>query len=217
MKDLKRNKRFTPKNFYQSGAIRPQRFKLDSKLFSKFYSKKERRSQMSGISLKNNPKQSIASLVLLALLSFSVLTAGCGDSILTGYQNTNSGVTAAGENKPVKDYDSTCIQLDLNIRFKSEKIAFSKLLESNTGNNFNQIVSFFRDLKPGEILNVQELGTYGIFGLYINSTGIFTLYNSDGMAFRSKTVLMEKCSFIDLKLRNDEQKIITVTGVVAGE
>lgn len=172
---------------------------------------------MSGNSLKTNPKQSIASLVLLALLSFPVFTAGCGDSILTGYQNSRSGITAAGENKPLKDYDSTSIQLDLDIRFKSEKISDSRLLESNTGNNFNQIVSFSRDLKPGEVFDLQDLETYGIFGLYINSTGIFTLFNSDGMAFRSKTVLMEKCSFIDLKLKNEEQKIIKVTGLVAGE
>lgn len=172
---------------------------------------------MTKVSFRTNPKQAASIIALLILLSFPVIISGCGDSNVTGFQNSGSGISAAGENKPVKDYDSTNIQLDLNLRFKSEKISDSRLLESNTGNNFNQIVSFSRDLNPGEILDLQDLGTYGIFGLYVKSTGIFTLYNSDGMAFRSKTVLMEKCSFIDLKLKNEEQKIIKVTGLVAGE
>jgi len=53
--------------------------------------------------------------------------------------------------------------------------------------------------------------------LYISSEGSFTLSNSDGMSFSTKTVLMEKCSFIDLKARNNEQSPIKVSGFVAGE
>jgi hypothetical protein len=169
----------------------------------------------------NNPKKAISVLSLIVMLSFSLLSAGCGDSNITDFNNSGSANTSAGKNTGVntKDWynDSTRIQLDMSIKFKAESIVDSKFLESNLGNNFNHIVSFSIDLKPGAELDLQELQEAGIFGLYLSSNGLFTLSNSDGMAFSSKTVLMEKCSFIDLKVTNQELKTIKVTGLVAGE
>ncbi len=172
---------------------------------------------MTNLNQKSRPQKAISVIVLCLMLSASAFLTGCGDSQIadTPVSPVNSGISAG--NIDVKDYDSTTIHLDISIKFKSESISDSRILESNIGNVFNQITSFSKELKPGEVFDLEDLPTYGIFGLYISSTGIFTLYNSDGMSFSSKSVLMEKCSFIDLKLRNDDQKVIKVTGLVAGE
>ena len=163
------------------------------------------------------PKIAITVFVLSIIVLMNVTFSGCGDSNITGNERTASGNPEAGKNikQPVKD--STFIKLDMNILFKSECISESKLLESNNGNKFNNIVSFSKELNPGGELDLQELQQSGIFGLYISSEGSFTLSNSDGLSFSSKTVLMEKCSFIDLKVRNNEQSPIKVSGFVAGE
>ncbi len=173
---------------------------------------KERRNKMKKINLRNTPKVA-ALLIILFTISFN----GCGDSNISGLNENESKLTAAGENSERNIYDSTVIRLDLSLKFKSASIAESKALESNIGNRFNSIIPISKDLKPNEELDLQVLQPYGIFGLYLSSTGRFSLTNSDGMSFTSKTVLMEKCSFIDLKLRNQEQTPIHVSGFVAGE
>ncbi|MDQ3020964.1 MAG: hypothetical protein M3R36_10390 [Bacteroidota bacterium] len=167
---------------------------------------------MKKINLRNTPKVA-ALLIILFTISFN----GCGDSNISGLNENESKLTAAGENSERNIYDSTVIRLDLSLKFKSASIAESKALESNIGNRFNSIIPISKDLKPNEELDLQVLQPYGIFGLYLSSTGRFSLTNSDGMSFTSKTVLMEKCSFIDLKLRNQEQTPIHVSGFVAGE
>lgn len=193
-----------------------KRYLKAEKAASIIFNKYERRNKMKQSSKKNLPPKA-AALVLLIIFSLISLISGCGDSDLTGIQDYGSGSSASGENIKPGFRDSTVIKLDMNISFKSETISDSKLLESNIGNKFNHIVSFNRELKPGGELDLQEIQPAGIFGLYISSEGTFTLSNSDGMQFSSKSVLMEKCSFIDLKVRNEGQKTVKVTGFVAGE
>ena len=200
------------KNFYKTLNRNLKTERTKSIIFNKY----ERRHKMKQSS-KNNLPQKAAALVLLIIFSLIALISGCGDSNLTGIQGSGSGSSASGENIKPGFKDSTIIKLDMSISFKSETISDSKLLESNIGNKFNHIVSFKRDLKPGEELDLQDLQPTGIFGLYISSDGSFTLSNSDGMSFSTKSLLMEKCSFIDLKVRNEGQRTINVTGFAAGE
>ena len=105
----------------------------------------------------------------------------------------------------------------MNLSYKKNTISVSRLLESNIGYRFPKIVSIDRKLKPGEEIDLQELQPNGIFSLYLSGTGSFSLSNSDGMNLGTKTILLEKCSFIDLKLVNTEQTEIQVSGFVAGE
>ncbi|MEO8211377.1 MAG: hypothetical protein ABI840_12530 [bacterium] len=173
--------------------------------------KKERSNKMKEINLK------LAAIVTLLLILISFPFNGCGDSNVAGVNENESKITAAGENTKANIYDSTLIRMDLSLKFKSAIISESKPLESNIGNRFNNIIPVSKDLKPNQELDLQELQPYGIFGLYLSGTGSFSLTNSDGMSFTAKTVLIEKCSFIDLKLKNQEQTPIHVNGFVAGE
>lgn len=207
--------RFPAKNFYKAGNRKTKAENANSNLT--IFNKYERRNRMKKLNLINNHKKAISVFVLSIIVSLNIIFTGCGDSDITGYQNSASVNTAAGESNFQPFKDSTIIRLDINIKFKSESITNAKLLESNNGNKFNNIVSFSRELNPGGELDLQELQQSGIFGLYISSEGSFTLSNSDGMSFSTKTVLMEKCSFIDLKVRNNEQSPIKVSGFVAGE
>ncbi len=90
-------------------------------------------------------------------------------------------------------------------------------MESNIGNTFNHIVSISQDLKPGDELDLEQLQPTGIFGLYLSASETFLIWNSDGMSFNSKTLLMEKCSFKDLKLRNESSAVMHLKGFAAGE
>ena len=207
------NRRFPVKNFYKTEYGKRKSAISNSVIFNK----NERRDKMKKLIKTGIPKKAIPVFVLFILVLLNVAFTGCGDSNVTGSQQTESGNTAAGKNTKLPLKDSTIIKLDLNISFKSDFITESKLLESNNGNKFNNIVSFSKDLNPGGELDLQELQQSGIFGLYISSEGSFTLSNSDGLSFSSKKVLMEKCSFIDLKVRNNEQSSIKVSGFVAGE
>jgi len=206
-------RRFPVKNFYKAEYGKRNTANSNSVILNK----NERRDKMKKLNKTGIPKKAISIFVLFVMALLNVAYIGCGDSNITGYQQTESGNTAAGNNTRPTLKDSTIIKLDLNITFKSERINELKLLESNNGNKFNNIVSFSKDLNPGGELDLQELQQSGIFGLYISSEGSFTLSNSDGLSFSTKTVLMEKCSFIDLKVRNNEQGPIKVSGFVAGE
>lgn len=205
-------KRQPVKNLYRILNSNSKTETTKSIIFNKY----ERRRKME-LSRKNNQSQKAATLVLLIIFSLISLFSGCGNTNLTGIQDNGSGSSASGENIKPGFKDSTIIKLDMSLSFKSETISDSKLLESNIGNKFNHIVSFKRELKPGGELDLQDLQPAGIFGLYISSDGSFTLSNSDGMSFSTKSLLMEKCSFIDLKVSNHGQKTINVTGFAAGE
>lgn len=178
------------------------------------------KSQIKGGSKVQNLK-SISNRITLIMIFSGLLTSfaiiSCSDSNVAGTENKESKISSSGERLGARKPDSTIINLDLTLQYKSESITDSKILESNIGNRFNHIVSIDIQLEPDQELDLQELQPYGIFGLYLSSTGSFTLHNSDGMGFTSKTVLMEKCSFIDLKLKNQEQTSIRVRGFIAGE
>lgn len=197
-------RRFVSKNSYQ--------IKTNNPIISKFNFKSERRKKMNNNIVKNTSKAA----VMLAIL-FSFALTGCGDSNVAGVHDNESKITASGEKLNSAKPDSTSIRLDLSLKFKSGSITDSKNLESNIGNRFNHIASIDIEIKPNEELDLQEIQPRGIFGLYLSGTGSFTLTNSDGMSFTSKTILMEKCAFIDLKLRNQEQTSIHISGFVAGE
>lgn len=198
------------KNSFSQNWIRPNsQFEITNmKGEIKMESQKHRRT----------PKQ----LLSLGVIFFSLLTTlsvfnSCSDPSSAGVQNTETNISGA-ENIRVPDRpDSTHIKLDVNVSFKSQSISESKFLESNIGNTFNHIVSVNHDLGPGEVLDLQELQPTGIFSLYLSANGTFSLSNSDGMSFSSKTLLIEKCSFIDLKLKNEGYKVMHVSGFVAGE
>jgi len=164
-------------------------------------------------SITNSVK--IFMIFTLMLTSFAI--SSCNDPNIAEVYNKEQKITNSGEAQGLNKSDSTTIQLDLNLNFKSQRISDSKFLESNLGNRFNHIVSIDIKLGPDQELDLQELQPYGIFGLYLTSTGSFTLSNSDGINFTSKTVLLEKCAFKDLKLRNREQTSIHVRGFIAGE
>ncbi len=177
------------------------------------------KTQIKGGNIMKNVKRisnKLASMIFSGLLT-SLAIMSCNDSNVAGTENYTSKISSSGERSGLSKLDSTIINLDLNLQYKSESIRDSKILESNIGNRFNHIVSIDIELKPDEELDLQELQPYGIFGLYLSSTGSFELYNSDGIRFTSKTVLMEKCAFIDLRLRNQEQTPIHVRGFIAGE
>ncbi len=209
-------RRETQKNLNRFSQKNSFRFKNKTSLFIHSQNKSERRYKMRKANLRKEIKFILPVIILSALLS-SFIMNGCGDSNIAGVQNKSTGIRSAGENIPEKRYDSTTIKLDMDISFKSELISDSKILESNNGYHFGNITKIDRDLKTNEILDLQALQSSGIFGLYIGSTGSFTLSNADGMSFTSKSVLLEKCEFIDLKLKNTSGKPAHIKGFVAGE
>ncbi|HMS64686.1 MAG TPA: hypothetical protein PKD83_05465 [Ignavibacteria bacterium] len=167
---------------------------------------------------KNLNQFTVKKILLMIIMTTQFWLNGCGDSNLTGISNTDyNSNTSSGVSSSNIQPDSTSIVLSMSLRFKNLAIKESKLMESNNGNRFNRITSIEQDVKPGEELDLQEIQPYGIFSLYLSGTGTFALTNSDGMNFTSKTILLEKCSFIDLKLINTEQKSIHVSGYLAGE
>jgi hypothetical protein len=179
---------------------------------SKCKFKNERRNKMKRSIFKN-----MKANTLLAVLLFFLIN-GCGDSNVAGIHENEPKISGAGENFRRNISDTTSIRLDMSLKFKSESISDSKLLESNTGNQFNNILSIERDIKPGEEINFYESQPpYGIHALFFKSDGSFTLTNSSGLSITAKSLLMEKCEFIDLILKNEESKAIHVVGFIAGE
>ncbi len=153
--------------------------------------------------------------IKLALMTVIMLTlvSGCDNSVT---YETESKIESAGQKESVMNRTGT-IMLEMNLHFGKVTLSNKCTLESNNGNNFNNIVKFDTLIKPNEIIDLQEMQPYGIFALYINSEKDVEISNSDGMNIRCKTILLEKCSFIDLKLKNVSGKIIKVSGIVAGE
>ena len=152
--------------------------------------------------------------LLALLISLLITFNGCDNSVT---QKSEEVTSAAGKNSSSESVDANSIKLSLNLSFRKQSISEEKMLESNLGNYFRNIVSIDKKLEPSEELNLQDLQPNGIFGLYINSSDLFELSNSDGLLFSSKSLLMEKCSFIDLKVKNPTSKTIHLTGLVAGE
>lgn len=206
--NLRNTKGFTAKNSVQYKTGKSQTTILNNK--------NERRNKMKHYLLRSKSK--IASAVIgFSILFSSLAINGCGDSNVSGVQDKEATIKSAGENKSLDKLTISGIKLDMNLKFGRKNIVESRMLQSNNGEQFNHIISIDAEIKPNEEIDLQELQPYGIFGLYICATDEFTLSNSDGMSFTSKTLLMEKCSFIDLKLKNVSQKSIQVKGFVAGE
>jgi|GEM_PF-1994124 len=209
MKQVNHNQRkiFIDKNFYRTQNLQNK--------INNLKSKNERRNGLKKSNFKNISKIAMMILIVTAF-AFNFTLTGCNDSNVAGLNQNSSTNSAGGEStKPVRD--TTSIYLDMSIQFKSENISESKMLESNIGNQFNHIVRVDRELKPNEVLNLEELQPSGIFGLYLSATGTFTLTNSSGLSINSKTIFLEKCQFIDMLLKNQEAKSIHVTGFIAGE
>lgn len=204
----RRIKNFNPKNSYT------KKNKLNFN-YSEI-NKKERSRTMKHLNLKEQGRKLAFLILTVMIISQSVFT-GCSDSNLTGPQSSGMNNSSPETGAIQKDTDSTKISLNMSLKYKSVNLKDSKYLESNNGNSFNNIVSISRELKPYEAVNLDEIQPYGIFGIYISSNGLFNLSNSDGMTFSAKTVLLEKCSFIDLKIQNLESGPINITGYVAGE
>ncbi|MBX7043348.1 MAG: hypothetical protein K1X85_10650 [Ignavibacteria bacterium] len=156
-------------------------------------------------------------LVMLAALS--VLAAvGCGNNNPAG-----SGYSAAGESERTEisgdgnSITQSVLKLDLGISSKAVSVSESRLIESNTGNQFNSIVPVSLSLEPGETADLQQLQPHGIFALYLHADADFTLKTIDGLDLTVKSIMLERCSFIDLKIFNSSQQSIKVSGIIAGE
>lgn len=154
-----------------------------------------------------------AAMLLINLLMFS----GCGDSSLTG-----AGSSERDEETNLQESHSTkmspsAVKLDLGITSKRVSISESRLIESNLGNHFGNIVPVNITLNAGSSVQLQELQPNGIFALYLAADGEFSLSNTDGLNITLKSVFMEKCSFIDLAIVNNTASKLTVTGFLAGE
>ncbi|HAY33303.1 MAG TPA: hypothetical protein DCY06_04140 [Bacteroidetes bacterium] len=152
-------------------------------------------------------KLTLMTVILLTLVS------GCDNTVTN---ETESKTVSAGQKESVINRTGT-ILLEMDLHFGKVTLSNNKTLESNNGNNFNNIVKFDTLIKQNDIIDLQELQPFGIFALYINSENDIELSNSDGMNIRCKTILLEKCSFIDLKIKNVSGKTIKVSGIVAGE
>jgi hypothetical protein len=145
------------------------------------------------------------------------LLTSCGDQNPTGAGSSIREPELSATDNAGKNLSSSSMKLELGISSKRVNLSESRLLESNLGYQFNSIVPVELDLSPGAALQLEELQPNGIFALYLASDGDFTLSDSDGLNLTLKTVLMEKCSFIDLKVNNNTIDKITVTGFLAGE
>lgn len=181
--------------------------------------KAERRYKLNQIKFTKKTGKVTSLLLLIFTLTITQFISGCGDSDIAGINSSSTNtISGAGQQSPSEiQPEANNILLSMTLSFRKNIISSSKLLESNSGYRFQNIVSVERNLKPGEEIDLQELQPYGIFSLYLSGTGSFALTNSDGMNLGTKTILLEKCSFIDLKLVNTEQKEIQVSGYVAGE
>jgi hypothetical protein len=117
----------------------------------------------------------------------------------------------------ISSTSESILKLDLGLTSKAVNVNESRLMESNIGHNFNSIVPVKFDIGPGQALDLNEFQQNGIFALYLAGNGDFTLSNTDGMNLMVKSVMMERCSFIDLKIINNNSSKITVSGFLAGE
>jgi len=151
-------------------------------------------------------------IVISILIIF--IAAGCENSVIDTHEEK---ISTAGMKSNDDSYSANSVKINLNLTFGKQSLDMNKSLESNIGTHFNNIAKIDAVIEPGEELLLHEIQPYGIFVLYLTSDNVFELSNSDGMSFSSKSVLMEKCSFIDLKVKNPTQKDIHITGMLAGE
>lgn len=179
--------------------------------------KYERRNKMKFIHQTTLRKLAFRALLIAVLQAAAFFATGCSDK--SNPAGTGSGVNESvyGKGDAGSVNDSTKIKLGLSVSYKSESFSDSKLMESNNGQNFNHIETVNLELKPQQEIDLQDIQQAGIFALYLNSNGNFSLRNRDGLQMKAKTVLLDKCEFIDLTLRNEDAKTITVKGFVAGE
>ncbi len=153
--------------------------------------------------------------VIIIILMF--IFTSCSDQNLTGAGSSSGEPELSVTENSGKDLGSSTMKLELRISSMRVNLSESRLLESNLGNQFNSITPVKIVLSPGASMQLEELQPNGIFALYLASDGDFTLTNSDGMNLTLKSVLMEKCSFLDLKVVNNTSDKLTVTGFLAGE
>ena len=164
--------------------------------------------------LKSNKARVSLAMTMLACI---LLLAGCGDHSISG-AGSSDGESGTGKlDKTKDDFSSSSIKLDLGIASKRVSVNDSRLLESNIGTSFNSIVPVTLILEPGMSEELQNIQPNGIFALYLSADGDFTLTNSDGLNFTVKSILMEKCSFIDLKITNNFHRKMEISGFLAGE
>lgn len=163
-----------------------------------------------------NRKKAIIKTAILLILAMSFLT-GCGDSGITKVDQKDTKPSASGKTELIKKAHPKTIELGVDLKFNSSIISDSKLLESNLGNDFGHISEFEVKLEAGEEFNLESLQLFGIFALYVSSDGPFEISSSSGINITVKTLLLDKCSFKDLKIKNSGSDIIQVKGVVGGE
>lgn len=154
-----------------------------------------------------------AAMVLTILLMIS----GCGDSSLTGAGSAEKDAETNLQESHSTKMSPTAVKLDFGITSKRVSISESRLIESNLGNHFGNIVPVNITLNTGGSVQLQELQPNGIFALYLTADGDFSLFNTEGLNITLKSVFMEKCSFIDLGIVNNTANKINVTGFLAGE
>lgn len=152
--------------------------------------------------------------ILIMMTLTVLLIQGCENSVSEKSESINS---SAGKIESESGSDINSIKINLDLSFGKHSIGMNKMLESNMGTHFNNITKIDTRIAAGDELDLQEIQPYGIFGLYISSDNMFELTNSDGLILSSKSLLLEKCSFIDLKVRNPTASEIHLTGFVAGE
>lgn len=153
---------------------------------------------------------------LIAVFIFLSSIQGCDNSVSQKTESESLG-SSAGLNHKENGSDINSIKIGMEISFGKNSLSMNKLLESNIGTHFNKVTKIDAKIAPGKELDLQEIQPNGIFGLFLNSSDIFILKNLDGMMFNSKSLLLEKCSFIDLIVINPTAAEISITGFVAGE
>lgn len=157
-------------------------------------------------------------MTALIIVTLLISLQSCGNNSVT---DNNESILSSAGTKASKDnvdnQNSHSIKLSLNLSFMKQSFDQNKMLESNVGNYFGNVTKIDEKIEPNQELDLQQIQPTGIFGLYISSDDVFELKNSDGMSLSSKTVLLEKCSFIDLKIKNPTSGTIHITGMIAGE
>ena len=152
--------------------------------------------------------------ILLMIFLTAIIIQGCENSVSEKSESLNR---SAGRNESESGSDINSVKISLDLSFGKHSMGMNKMLESNLGTHFNNITKVDAKLASGEELDLQEIQPFGIFGLYLSSDDMFELTNSDGLILSSKSLLLEKCSFIDLKVKNPTASEIHLTGFVAGE
>lgn len=160
----------------------------------------------------NSAKLTIKILIMMVLTVFTF--QGCDNSVSEKSESVN---TSAGLRNSESGSDLNSIKISLNLSFGKHSLGMDKMLESNMGTHFNNIRRIDEKIAPGEEFDLQAIQPFGIFGLYLSADDIFELSNSDGLILSSKSVLFEKCSFIDLKVKNPTSSEISLSGFAAGE